>query len=196
MSEIMNKIMSVRKQTVTVLAQCIFLCLASMVLSACGAREMFITGKQAPDEFAVYTRAPLSIPPEYKLRVPEPGLERPQEVNPSQVAQQVLLGSVAKNSIFTATTGIDMLLRDAGALNVDPSIRETVNRETSVLAEEDQTVMEMIMFWGMQTEYGVAVNPELENKRIQENQALGQPLSTGEVPVIERKRKGLLEDIF
>ena len=170
---------------------------AAVLLAGCEETKRALgQTKQAPDEFAVYTRAPLSIPPEYKLRVPEPGLERPQEVNPSQVAQQVLLGSVAKNSIFTATTGIDMLLRDAGALNVDPSIRETVNRETSVLAEEDQTVMEMIMFWGMQTEYGVAVNPELENKRIQENQALGQPLSTGEVPVIERKRKGLLEDIF
>ena len=188
--------MTAKSQTVAIMAMCV----TGLLVSACGVREQLIQGKQAPDEFAVYSRAPLSIPPEYKLRVPEPGVERPQETNPEDVAQQVILGSVnnsvTQSETLSGTPGIHALLRDTGALNVDHSIRETVNRESSVLAEEDQTVMDSIMFWGTPNEYGTAVDPALENKRIQENQALGQPLTTGEVPVIEKKRKGLLEDLF
>ena len=75
-------------------------------------------------------------------------------------------------------------------------VGEIVNKESSVLAEEDQTVMESIMYWKTPSEYGSAVDPTLENKRIQENQALGQPLTTGEVPIIEKKHKGLLDDLF
>ncbi|MBT4890354.1 MAG: DUF3035 domain-containing protein [Rhodospirillales bacterium] len=188
--------MNVKRPTIAIMT----LCMAGLLVSACGVREQFIQGKQAPDEFAVYSRAPLSIPPEYNLRAPEPGVDRPQEVNPEDIAQQVILGSITNSSMdleaLDEASGIQVLLRDAGALDVDHSIREIVNKESSVLAEEDQTVMESIMYWKTPSEYGSAVDPTLENKRIQENQALGQPLTTGEVPIIEKKHKGLLDDLF
>ena len=41
-------------------------------------RETFGLNKQAPDEFQVVSRAPLSLPPDFTLRVPEPGASRPQ----------------------------------------------------------------------------------------------------------------------
>ena len=41
-------------------------------------RETFGLNKQAPDEFQVVSRAPLSLPPDFTLRVPEPGAARPQ----------------------------------------------------------------------------------------------------------------------
>jgi hypothetical protein len=48
-------------------------------LSGCdSAREVFGYNKQAPDEFQVYARAPLSLPPDYNLRPHEgraPGAE-------------------------------------------------------------------------------------------------------------------------
>jgi Protein of unknown function (DUF3035) len=43
-----------------------------------------------PDEFAVETRAPLTIPPDFNLRPPEPGAPRPQEVTAAQRAEQVI----------------------------------------------------------------------------------------------------------
>ena len=38
-----------------------------------------LSGKKAPDEFAVYAHAPLSLPPDYALRPPAPGAKRPQD---------------------------------------------------------------------------------------------------------------------
>ena len=40
-----------------------------------GVREAAGIAKKAPDEFAVVTRAPLSMPPDYGLRPPRPGAE-------------------------------------------------------------------------------------------------------------------------
>jgi hypothetical protein len=52
------------------------------------------------------------------------------------------------------------------------------------------------MFWGTPTDYGIVVDPVQEARRIHENQALGQPITEGETPTIERKRRALLEGIF
>jgi hypothetical protein len=41
----------------------------------------------SPDEFAVESRAPLTIPPDYNLRPPEPGAARPQEASIASKAQ-------------------------------------------------------------------------------------------------------------
>jgi hypothetical protein len=41
----------------------------------------------SPDEFAVESRAPLTIPPEFNLRPPEPGAPRPQEASMASKAQ-------------------------------------------------------------------------------------------------------------
>ncbi len=172
---------------------------ALATLSACSnAREALIPGKSAPDEFAVYTRAPLSLPPEYNLRVPEPGTERTEGATPTDTAMQAVLGTTTRTQThdIAATPGIDALLRNTGAYDTDPSIRQVINQETSILAEEDKTITDAIMFWDVATEYGSSVNPDEELKRLQENQALGQPLNAGDVPTIEKKRKGLLEGVF
>jgi hypothetical protein len=176
------------------------LCVASIMMSACSVRETIIHGKQSPDEFAVYTRAPLSIPPDYSLRVPEPGADRPQEANPETIARQVVLGtapnSMTQSGTFEGSVGTLALLRNTNALNVDPSIRDIVNQETSVLAEESQTVVDAILSWGSPSEYGSVVDPVLESKRIQENMALGQPLTTGVVPTITKENKSVIDSLF
>jgi hypothetical protein len=43
-----------------------------------------------PDEFAVESRAPLTIPPDFDLRPPTPGAPRPQEKSTDQQAKQVM----------------------------------------------------------------------------------------------------------
>src|SRR5215471_1817760 len=43
-----------------------------------------------PDEFAVESRAPLTIPPDFDLRPPTPGAPRPQEKASNQQAKQVI----------------------------------------------------------------------------------------------------------
>jgi len=43
-----------------------------------------------PDEFAVESRAPLTIPPDFELRPPSPGAPRPQETASNQQAKQAI----------------------------------------------------------------------------------------------------------
>src|SRR5262249_62434552 len=43
-----------------------------------------------PDEFAVESRAPLTIPPDFELRPPSPGAARPQAKASNQQAKQVI----------------------------------------------------------------------------------------------------------
>ena len=67
-------------------------CLAGvLLLSGCADfRQVVGLGQNGPDEFAVETRAPLTIPPDFNLRPPQPGAPRPQEVTAAQSAEQVM----------------------------------------------------------------------------------------------------------
>ena len=71
---------------------CVSLLLAaSAALSGCEqAKQALGQSKQPPDEFAVFQRAPLSVPPDFGLRPPAPGAERPQAVNPRDQARAAL----------------------------------------------------------------------------------------------------------
>lgn len=177
----------------------------AMMLSGCEkTREMLGQTKQAPDEFAVYSRAPLSLPPDYGLRPPAPGTARPQSVDPTDTAQQILVrqaggaapAQVARVESIKMTPGLKALLDEAGAFDADPNIRTIVNRETSIIGEEDMTFAERIMFWNTKSEYGTIIDAKKESDRIRQNQALGEAVTKGETPTIERKRKALLEGLF
>lgn len=171
--------------------------IAVTALSGCdGARKALTQTKAAPDEFAVYTRAPLNLPPDYGLRPPsEKQNEMRKADDPQAIAKRVMLGNRQNQAkpIQAATPGTTALLARAGAHMAEANIRQTVNRETTVYAEDDQNFMEALMF---DPDPGQVVNPSAEQKRIQEKQALGQPVNEGDVPVIEKKSKAPLEGIF
>ena len=68
------------------------LCLAGPLLMAgCSDFKMSVGLEPTlPDEFAVESRAPLTIPPDFELRPPQPGAARPQEKTADQQAKQVM----------------------------------------------------------------------------------------------------------
>lgn len=177
--------------------------LALLFLNGCEqARQALGQSKQAPDEFAVFSRAPLSVPPEVSLRPPRPGAERPQAVNPRDRAQQALISNARQpvpakiNPPTGLSSGEQAVLRVTGALNADPNIRQTVNRETSLIAAKSKSFTDKIVFWQKPKAPGTAVNPTQEARRIRENQALGEPLNEGEVPTIKHKQKALFDGVF
>lgn len=184
------------------------LCLATLALGIAGcdgARSAIGLDKQAPDEFAVVTRAPLSMPPDYGLRPPTPGAERPQERTVRNEARDILLRSsrlTPQDAVRTAvasgrlTPGEAAFLARAGALNVDPAIRQTVNRESTAVAEATAGMLDKVLFWQKADEPGTIVDPEKEARRLREARAMGDAVNDGEVPVIERKQRGILEGIF
>ena len=182
----------------------ILLCLAaSVLLTGCEETKKALgQTKESPDEFAVFQRAPLSRPPDYNLRPPSPGAQRPQAVNPRDRARAVLgarqqsegRGTRADTSRLSA--GERAVLKLTGATDANPSIRTQVNKETSALVAESKSVTDKIVFWQKTAKFGVSVDPTKESKRLRENQALGRPLTSGKVPTIKRKRSALFEGIL
>jgi len=176
---------------------------AAVVLAGCEqTRSAIGLDKQSPDEFAVVSRAPLSIPPDFRLRVPVPGADRPQEASTRDRAREFLIGTSGRPADQAAiaagrfSPGESALLKRAGALSPDPSIRAAVDRESSALAEAEKSVFDKVVFWQKPQPPGKAVDPDKESRRLREASALGNAPNKGEVPVIERKDRGWLEGIF
>ena len=53
-------------------------------------RQAIGIDRVGPDEFAVESRAPLTIPPEFDLRPPTPGAPRPQDVTSAEKARKAI----------------------------------------------------------------------------------------------------------
>ena len=172
-----------------------------IILAGCeNAREQMGIGKQSPDEFAVVTRAPLSMPPDYGLRPPRPGVLRPQEAKVEDSARNELIRSTgtepASNRDSGGSRGETALLAKAGATNPDPSIRQAINRESSILATEDDSFADRLIFWQGKQPPGTIVDAAAEQRRLRENAALGEAPTKGRSPIIVRKPKGWFEGIF
>lgn len=164
------------------------LAVAVVVLAGCeSSQRTFLFDRSTPDEFAVVSRAPLSVPPEYALRPPEPGAPRPQEGTAAQRGQVAVFGGDRQVLQPTGdlTAGQVALLRAAGAEAADPEIRGTLARETGGYRTGDEGFVDALMFWNRPPQ-GVVLDARAEARRLAEAQALGAPLSGGAVPTIER----------
>lgn len=175
--------------------------ICAATLSACdSARDALGITKKSPDEFAVVTRAPLSVPPDYGLRPPQPGAPRPQEAETKDSARQLLVGGGRQVALAPADPSISQgesaLLAKAGAMNVDPSIRRTIDRESSILAAENESFVDSLIFWQKPPPPGTVVDSDEESRRLRENAALGKAPTEGRTPRIERKPRGWLEGLF
>ncbi|GGB49394.1 hypothetical protein GCM10011505_33100 [Tistrella bauzanensis] len=170
----------------------------SVGLAACDtARETLGLNKRAPDEFAVVPRAPLVLPPNYDLRPPEPGMARPQEQTPAQTARAALTGNAVPGTAPTGGSEIEQaVLAATGADRADPGIRSTIAQENTQLVEASDSFVNSLLFWQEQPEPGTVIDAGAEQRRLQSNQAVGRAATDGESPIIERKRRGLLEGIF
>src|SRR5579871_3724525 len=70
----------------------------TVALGACSSDQLsrnFGLTRDAPDEFMVTTRAPLSMPPDFQIRPPRPGASRPQEESESSAAEAALVPQAA-----------------------------------------------------------------------------------------------------
>ena len=176
-----------------------------LALPACeGVRDQLGLNKSSPDEFRVVSRAPLTLPPDFSLRAPEPGAPRPQVGTASQQAKRAVFrvddqqaGSAAASTANSGRSlGESSLLKAAGADEVEPDIRLIVDRETDRVNEESEDFINRLVFWRDSDPYGQVVDPGEEAKRLRENAALGKAATEGETPTIERKKKALFEGIF
>jgi len=173
--------------------------LTAGLLGGCGdARKALGFEKSTPDEFKVVSRAPLSLPPDYALRPPQPGAVRPQEQGIPQRAMAAVTGAplTAERQGADVSIGENALLTKVGADRANPNIREIVDRESTVLAEADASLLDKLMFWRKPDDLSPVVDPERETQRMRENAALGRPMNEGDTPTIRRRRRAPLEGLF
>jgi hypothetical protein len=163
----------------------------ALPLSACSsAKEEFGLTRRSPDEFAIVQRAPLEMPPDYYLRPPTPGADRPQEQAPSVAAQQALLGTTAAKSGGTDSAAEKSILQKSGATSADPNIRATIDGESGEMAISDQPTVKRILNIGGDTKKSdlpaSVVDPTAESARIKANKESGKPVTDGVTPSIKK----------
>jgi hypothetical protein len=171
---------------------------ALLALSACGGDELtrtFGLTRDAPDEFRVTTRAPLSMPPSLALPAPRPGASRPQELTQEQAAEAVLSpDSVLARGGAEGSPGQQALVSAAGPA-APSDIRARVDSE-SQLDRANQSFTDRLMFWQSTPPAGTVVDARRESQRLRQDAALGQSPQAGDTPIIQRKRTGLFGSLF
>lgn len=176
--------------------------LAAPLLAACGgdASRTFGFTRDPPDEFQVQTQAPLSVPPEFALRPPRPGAPRPQEMAARDAAQGLLVARTVTGTVpFEPRTGIsagEAALLAAAGPPPPPDLRRQIETDSSLLAERSRTLTDRLLFWRRPETPGVALDPQREAQRLREAAALGRDVTEGDTPIIQRRRRGLLEGLF
>ncbi len=163
---------------------------ATLPLAACGddmSRTFGLT-RDAPDEFQVTTRAPLSMPPTYALRPPRPGASRPQESSAPEGAEAALVPQAALAGPGATSPGQDALVQAAGR-PAPADIRRRVEADAA-LDTTGRSLTDRLLFWRSQPTPGVQVDPQREAQRLRENAALGQSAQQGDTPIIQQKRSG------
>ncbi len=169
---------------------------AMVALSGCQtARRTLGLQRTVPDEFAVAAPAPLSVPPDYNLRPPAPGEERPQQLTPAEQARASLIGRARLQAYQTRglSRGEAQFLARAGADDIAPNIRNTLDKEVSVFAGEKSDFTNRLLFWKQEDAAGTPIDPNAEMRRLNQNAASGKKPSDGPIPVISKGGSGFLK---
>ena len=178
----------------------LFLLLPLFGLAACGdtsdVMRSFGISRDAPDEFLVTTRAPLSMPPDFTLRPPTPGAARPQDVPLRTQAEATLVpDTLLTNPGTTQSPGQQALVQQAGP-PAPADIRNKVGQDAA-MATADRSFVDRLMFWKSPQPEGVALDASGEAQRLRQNAATGQGVDSGNSPIIQPKgTSGFLGSIF
>ena len=145
------------------------LCLGTSVLSGCDSlRNAAGLQKKSPDEFAVTTKAPLVIPPDFNLRPPLPGAPPSNTRDPSTNAEMALFANadpqtVANGMAGNYTPGEKMLLANAKAQNSDPAIRARLNADQRAAVQNaDRSFTDRLLASSVTPDTGRPVNADAE----------------------------------
>jgi hypothetical protein len=154
--------------------------LGTVVLSIGGCdtiRDAAGQTKDSPDEFAVVTKAPLVIPPDFNLRPPAAGAAPTNQIAPTQAAQAALFtadpAAVAASLPAAMSTGERYLLVKAGVQNADPAIRQEIASDAGATRAADDSFTNNLLFGSSTPSAGTAVDADAEARRIDAQKAGG-----------------------
>ena len=144
---------------------------AGLSLMSCDSiREAAGITKEPPDEFAVVTKAPLIIPPDYNLHPPKPGAAPLNQTSPTQSAQAALYGDdtaqIAASINGDYSQAEKLLLAQSGAATANDSIRRTIAADNAN-AEDTGSLTDSLLFGGSDAPVGdKPLNADAEKARI------------------------------
>jgi hypothetical protein len=151
--------------------------------------------RDAPDEYTVTTRAPLSMPPDYNLRPPRPGAARPQEQSEREQAAEALVPQLALGAPQgNVSPGQAALLEQTGPA-APAGIRASVDRDANQ-DNADSSFIDKVLYWRKPNTQHVQVDAQKESQRLRENAALGEPPDAGDTPIIQQKKEGWFTKLF
>ncbi len=171
--------------------------LSLALLTACEGDVKSTLGldREAPDEFSVVSRPPLSLPPEFTLRPPRPG-EAPLTPSADAKARALITGSSATPAATEAPQGAaQSLLKRAGADAADSNIREKlgVDARTAPDTSNAPTLLDKL---NASKKNEPTVDATKETERLRSNKEAGKPINEGEVPEEKPKSDSLIDTIF
>jgi hypothetical protein len=156
------------------LCRCALVGVALPLVGCTGFRQAIGVAKVSPDEFAVVTKAPLVIPPDYSLKPPAPGAG-PTSDSSELAAQRALIGDVNANTAGL-TPGERALLGDAGAQYADPMIRQIIDQEYAGIVDKDRDFADRLIFWSHPNQAKAAeLNAAQEARRLGETEPGAKP---------------------
>ena len=155
----------------------LFAGLAASLAGCSSLRSAAGGGKDAPDEFAVVTKAPLVIPPDFNLRPPAPGAGPTNQTEPTNAAQSALFNTdpatAAAAMPATMSAGERYLLAYAHVQDADPSIRQQIASDVSGMRGADDSFTNNILF-GSSAQPGTSpVDADAEARRLDAARAGG-----------------------
>jgi hypothetical protein len=188
-----------------------------LALAACSSGDVADTlglNKEAPDEFVVVSRPPLSLPPDFELSPPRPGAEGPNAINTQNEARKLLLGTdtpaasldelqvptgdTAVTPVLTSdapTAASASFLKSIGADAASPDIRLQLGEDITAIPEkkESQTLYED---WLNEDAGEPVVDPAKESERLRSNKDEGKPITEGDTPTVDEKPKSVIDKVF
>lgn len=173
---------------------------SSIVLAACSTggnvKETLGLSRKAPDEFRVYARPPLTIPPEFALRPPGTATDAQTMVPAHVQAQEAVLESgnepakpkKKKSAAATASSADTQFLKRAGAEGATSNVRAAIEgeKDMDIAVKDDRYLLNPAA--GSEP----IVDAKKEADRLKQNKAAGKAATEGETPVVQSKEKGIL----
>ena len=154
-------------------------CFMAVTLAGCGTSDILGGGKDAPDEFAIVTKQPLIIPPDFNLHPPRPGSPPTNQISPTDAAQSALFSDdpaqIAATIPDTYSPAEKMLLAKTGAADANDSIRQVIAADNKNLEAADTDFTSALLFGGSSTaDDGTPLDADAERARLGSRLTQGQ----------------------
>ena len=150
-----------------------------------GVKEKVGIIKKAPDEFQVYEKKPLAVPPNFELRPPVD-----KDLVEDDTEDEIIFKKEANNDEYL-TIEDEVLLISIGEKDIDQNIREVINNENSI-SEIEKPLLDKILDFEpiieVKAEENNELDPNAEKERINQLKVEGKLIDS-------KKEKTIIEEL-